>query len=107
MAHTTQQDDAQERSNVESFGMQRGSDNPIGPQHSGEGRLGQNILVFIIAMAIFVFGIFTLGFYPDGGWMVWTGSVVLMLVSWFAGFHLLSSKTNTHTAQNSTDLNLL
>ncbi len=106
MAHTNQQD-AQERSNVESFGMQRGADNPRGPQHSGEGRLGENILLFVIAMAIFVFGIFTLGFYPDGGWMIWTGSVVLMMVSWFASFHLLSSKTNNHTAQNSTDLNLL
>lgn len=106
MAHTNQQD-AQERSNVESFGMQHGADNPRGPQHSGEGRFGENILLFVITMAIFVFGIFTLGFYPDGGWMVWTGSLVLMLVSWFIGFHLLSSKTNNHTAQNGTDLNLL
>lgn len=106
MAHTNQQD-AEERSNVESFGMQRGSDSPRGPQHSGEGRLGENILVFVVAMAIFVFGIFSLGFYPDGGWIWWTGSIVLMLASWFIGFHLLPSKTNTRTAQNSTDLNLL
>lgn len=97
---TTKHQDAENRSNVETLSMQKGEDNPRGPQHSGEGRFGENILVFIIAMAVFTFGIYSLGFYPDGGWMWWMGSMVLMLVSWFLGFHLLSSKTANKTGED-------
>ncbi|WP_346845850.1 hypothetical protein [uncultured Rothia sp.] len=106
MAENNHQD-AAERSNVETLGMQHGQDNPRGPQHSGEGRLGENILVFVVAMAIFCFGIFSLGFYPDGGWIWWTVSTLLLIVSWFIVFHLLPSKTNNSVRQSGTELTQL
>ncbi|MDO4917107.1 MAG: hypothetical protein Q3974_05755 [Rothia sp. (in: high G+C Gram-positive bacteria)] len=106
MAHN-QQDDGEKRSNVESLGMQQGSDNPRGPQHSGEGRLGGNLVIFIISMAIFVFGLWLLGMYPGGGPIWWIVSIVVMVLPWGLCFHAFSSKTNSAKRVSSTELTQL
>lgn len=99
-------EDAQKRSNVESFEMQHGWDQTSGPQFSGDGHLGENIITFVVLFAIFIAGLYTIGLYPDAGWVWWLISIVLMVVSWGVVFHVLPSKTNGEKRTTGTELTM-
>ena len=88
------QSESEKRSNVESLGMQEGTDTFTGPTHSGHGQLGSSIVQFVICFAVLLFCLYALGTYPEGGAYWFAGAVLLFGVAFFIPFHLLPSKTN-------------
>lgn len=105
MSQTSAQSDAEKRSNVESLGMESGSPARSGtPQHSGTQELGSNIALFVFCMVLLLACFYTLGMYPEGGWIWWTVAVLLYGATFIIPLWFLPSKTNERAHKGGTDL---
>ncbi|MDY6050937.1 MAG: hypothetical protein SPI83_00790 [Rothia sp. (in: high G+C Gram-positive bacteria)] len=107
MVKTSAQSDAEKRSNVESFRMESGAPARSGaPQYSGTQELGSNIALFILCFVLLLGCLYTLGMYPEGGWLWWTVAVLLYGLTFIVPLWILPSKTNEKQHLGGTDLYL-
>ncbi|MBM7051377.1 hypothetical protein [Rothia sp. ZJ1223] len=94
--HHTNESEAEKRSNVETLGVQEGDYfNGGHPYYSGTKDLGGSIVMFVVCMAILLGSLWAFGTYPEGGWIWFTGGILLYGLTFIIPTLLLPSKT-TH-----------
>lgn len=74
------------------------------PQYSGTKELGSNIALFVLCFALLLGCLYTLGMYPEGGWVWWMVAVLLYGVTFLIPLWILPSKTNQAKNAGGTEL---
>lgn len=74
------------------------------PQYSGTKELGSNIALFVLCFVLLLGCLYTLGMYPEGGWVWWMVAVLLYGVTFLIPLWILPSKTNERVHTGGSDL---